>query len=191
MMRSLRTVTIMLAGALSLGVAACHPAVAVGGLSTPQRDWTTSFSEAQRAAQEGRLDRADQLLADYASRNPRTAEARETLYWRALWHLQGGAQGEGLATIGSSLDAYLAPGVPLLHRDEATAMRRLATQVESLTRIQTSLERTTAAAATSTAATKDKDQAAEIARLKDELAKATEELERIKKRLASPRPPVV
>ncbi|MDB4907545.1 MAG: hypothetical protein JWO05_2329 [Gemmatimonadetes bacterium] len=192
-MRAIRVAAVVVTVACSLSVSACHPAVGISTLSTPQRDWATSFSAAQRAASEGRLDRADQLLGDFAARNPRTSEAREALYWRALWHLQGETPAAGLATIGSMLDAYLAPGEPLLHRDEATALRRLATQVESLTRIQTSLERSSpapvAGAAGATGAKDSKDQSAEIARLKDDLAKANEELERIKKRLASPRPP--
>ena len=69
------------------------------------------------------------------------------------------------------------------HRTEAQTLRRVATALETA-------RSTTASTPSKTEVVKvdDKAQSEELARLRDELARANAELERIKRRLAQPKP---
>ena len=174
-------------------------------MSAPQREWKPTLEKAQTLAAAGEAFAADSILAAYAAAYPRTAGAREALYWRSLIQLQSGLVSEnGPAML---LSQYVsAPDVE--HRIEASTLRRVATRVDSLSRAASALTnkvqlsngevasantRAADAKADAKAATADvKDQDAELRRLRGELAAAKEELERIKKRLAEPpkKPPV-
>ena len=163
-------------------------------------DWPSLLGRSQQAALERRHSDADQLLADFAQRYPDTPEARETLYWRALYRMDPNNRDAAISTALVSLDAYLRSDASIAHRVEAETLQRLGRTVESLNRAVGSMagltitSATPASSATPAAnpdrsATELRARDAEIQRLKDELAKANDELERIKRRLTAPSKP--
>ncbi len=161
--------------------AACAP---VNRLRTPSyvTEWPIAVRRATLAADSGNYAGAERILADYVTKNPRTREARETLFWQAMFKLDpgntsAGSLPEGLAT----LDKYLADTSTVAYRAEATILKRLAVTTQVLqAKVMTPPVKDTAAVKTGT------ERDAEIAALRAELAKTTAELERIKKRLANP-----
>ena len=167
--------------ALSLASAGC--------LSRPrflqpeaQRSWPATYLSAQGAADRGAYDDADKVLADFAKSHPNTAQAAEAGYWRAVYKLDPANKGASTRDAISALDAYLAsPSID--HRGEATTLRRIAAQLLSLDRaLAQKPDESSAAAATA----KSRDE--EVQKLRDELQATKDELDRIKRRLAAPKP---
>lgn len=162
-----------------LGTAACAP---INRLRTPSyvTDWPIAVHRAALAADSGNYAGAERILAAYVAENPRTREARETLFWRAMFKLDpgnttSGSLAEGLAL----LDKYMADTATVAYRAEATILKRLAVTTQVLqAKAMTPPVRDTAG----TKAGSD----AEVAALRAELAKTSAELDRIKKRLANP-----
>jgi hypothetical protein len=117
----------------------------------------------------------------------------DSLYWKAVLNLDASNKQGTTDSALKYLDGYLAGDTTQRHRLEALVLRRLARDAMQLARVEAALQqaRSTEPARSSTDATPKRDEEAvkEIQRLKDELAKANEELERIRKRLASPKPP--
>ncbi|MEP7002337.1 MAG: hypothetical protein ABI969_17745 [bacterium] len=151
-------------------------------VSARSTEWTSSLARASDEAAEGRYATADKLLADFTVRFAATPEAAESMYWRALYKLDpsnaSGASRDAVVL----LDGYLASGAAA-HRAEAQTLKRVAYALD------------TRPAAPSIVGPKvdmvkidDKARDDEVQRLKDELAKAHADLERIKRRLAQPRP---
>jgi hypothetical protein len=174
-------------------------------------EWQVALASAQARAASGEFATADSILARYAMRHPGTHETLETTYWRALFKVDPSNTGTGSSTEAAmaSLDGYLHDPRPRDHILEAQTLRRTLGQIDALNRrAQAASDQATAANnaaanakaladntkenankadANANAVAADKD--AEIKRLKDELAKANAELDRIKKRLGSPPPP--
>lgn len=133
------------------------------------------------------------------SRLPWQREAQpnpdEALYYRALTFLDTTATAQSLDSAVYYLDRYLASSFRQDHAWEAVVLRRLVIESQELRRVQVALERDVSRSAgrrTETAGgevVRSDDSAREIQRLKDELAKANAELERIRKRLANPKEP--
>jgi hypothetical protein len=123
---------------------------------------------------------------------PRPSTA-DSVYSIALGFLVSGNRTE-LDSAAKYLDLYVA--MPRADRSaEAAIMRRLVRDAQQLGRVEAALNQaraqsTETKAEPRPAETKIKEDEAlkEIQRLKDELAKANEELERIRKRLANPKP---
>jgi hypothetical protein len=165
----------------------------------PQRQWKPTLERAQSLAESGQPAEADSLLASYAASYPDTPGAREALYWRSLIQLQSGLVSENGPAM--MLGEYLSSRAGD-HAIEAATLRRVAIRVDSLSRaanalttkvtvsngeVVTANTRAADAKADAKAAVADnKDQDAEIRKLRSDLAAAREELERIKKRLAEP-----
>jgi len=128
------------------------------------------------------------------SRGPKPNVAVEAQYTRALGHLDPANTASSIDTAIAFLDAYLAYAGYTERRTEATALRRLAGEARQLMRVQAALQEARASAgerarsSDTASAQADEDLVREIQRLRDELAKANAELERIKKRLATPKP---
>jgi cob(I)alamin adenosyltransferase len=132
-------------------------------------------------ARESRLANADKVLTDFATRFPNSPEAAEVPYWRAVYKLDptnAATTREALAL----LDGYLANTPNGLHRMEATTLRRIAGALDTRTAALS------AQMATPLPKTDERVHEEELARLRDELAKANAELTRIKSRLARPKP---
>lgn len=170
------TLSIVLAGA-ALGAPACvhrprflQPAA--------MREWPGAYLAAQAAADRGAYGDADKLLADFATAHPRTPEAAETGYWRAVYKLDPSNKDANTREAIAALDRYLATPDGT-HRGEATTLRHIAGQLLSLDR---ALNQKPDEAAAST-----RDE--EVRKLRDELQATKDELERIKRRLAAPKTP--
>jgi hypothetical protein len=129
----------------------------------------------------GHADSAEHTLADFAHRYPGSPEATEVPYWRAVIKLDP-ANAEASHEALALLQRYLAEAPAGLHRPEATTLVRLQQALEA---------RAALASAQPPAATVRPDDRAreeEMQRLRDELARANAELDRIKRRLARPKP---
>ena len=164
--------------------------------------WPASLGLAQQRAGDGRLDAADSALAEYAAHHPGSPEALETAYWRALYKMDPSNPRASLPSALASLDAYLGDSRPRQHVAEATVLRRVAGELDGLGKqaaaavAQAKDANANAANAANAKAQADAKTVAEapvtadeIKRLKDELAKANAELDRIRKRLSQPPPP--
>lgn len=134
--------------------------------SAPQvaRQWTTTLDAALAASGDGRYGDADKTIAEFESAHAGTSLAAEALYWRALLALHPANRTASARDAVALLDRYLDTSAPARKR-EAQALKRIATQLRSATSDTT-----------------------EAVKLRAELAKAQEELELIRKRLAQPRP---
>lgn len=117
----------------------------------------------------------------------------DSLYWKALLHLDALNQKGSTDSAIKYLDGYLARDTTQKHRLEALVLRRLARDAMQLARVEAALQQAKstepAKSGDAPAPRRDEEMVKEIQRLKDELAKANAELERIKKRLATPKPP--
>ena len=127
-----------------------------------------------------------------------TNEGIEAVYWRAVRQLDTASTAAGLEASRELLDAYLTSPHDRDHVLEATVLRRLAMASVQLTRVEASLRTNPRPVDTARADSRraepaeprrDEEALKEIQRLKDELAKANAELERIRKRLANPKDP--
>ena len=173
----MRRLTVLTLGmALSLGAAGCvhKPAFM---RPAAERDWPAAYLAAQGAADHGAYGDADKTLADFASSHPGSAQALESGYWRAVYKLDPANKDASTKDAIAGLDKYLA--IPDgTHRGEATTLRRIAVQLQSLDRALN------APKVDEAAATRDE----EVKKLRDELQATKDELERIKRRLAAPKP---
>jgi len=149
---------------------------------------TLLLAEAEVAA--GRFGVADRMLADFAERRANTPEAAETALWRALFRLDPANLTAGPQDALVLLDGYLNGPVTVAHPSAATALRRVAVQLDRPVVTSENAAGVSAVRADvkpeSKADEKARDE--EIHRLKEELSKANAELERIKRRLAQPNP---
>lgn len=122
---------------------------------------------------------------------PEQPAPSDSLYWKAVTHLDAANQRASSDSALRFLDLYLANGTQQAHRLEALTLRRLARDAMQLARVEAALQARSAEPPRSNGEPSRRDEEAlkEVQRLKDELAKANEELERIRKRLAAPKPP--
>ena len=147
------------------------------------------LAQARQEAAAGQYTDADRLLAEYSVRYPGSPQALETTYWRALIQLDPANQNGSVTTGLADLDQYLAGSQTVTHYDEASTLRRIAAQLQSATRLATTTVTTQTTQTHTVATPDDKARDAEIQRLKDALAKANDELDRIKRRLTTPTRP--
>ena len=172
------------AGLCCLTTVSCLPLARVN--QTEGLSWPATLASSQQAAAGGRYREADSLLAVYATQNPATREARETDYWRGLFKLDPSNRDGSLEAGVAWLDRYITVGASAPHYDEALTLRRIANQLSTLSRLASASSATQTSQRTVVVEDKSKDE--EVQRLKAELAKANDELERIKKRLVAPKP---
>ncbi len=163
--------------AASVLLTACHSASPATVPSQASRaDWTAYQLQVAQETGAGRYGVADKLLAEFATKYPASPEAVDAMYWRALYKLDPANQTGSPHDAAALLDGYLAtPNAP--RRTEAALLRRVAAALE--------VRQAAAAVPPKT----DQATTDELTRLKDELAKANAELERIKRRLAQPTKP--
>lgn len=139
----------------------------------------------------------------WAGGRPRPSPVEE-LYARALAHLDTTTKAASLDSAIYYLDRYLVSAHRQDHAHEAILLRRLAGEARELHRVEALLQQVRVEserrgeARSGDARSGEAEQRRpgegdaslrEIQRLKDELAKANAELERIRKRLANPREP--
>jgi hypothetical protein len=147
-------------------------------------EWSATLAQARQEALDTRFGVADHLLSDFATRHAGTMEALDAGYYRALFKLDPANATGTVRDAEALLDAYLAVAGPLPMRADATTLRHIATTLERSSTVATSSA--TAGGSSAAAPTPARDE--ELQRLRDDLAKANAELERIKRRLAQPKP---
>ena len=176
---------LLTAGCAQLRAANASPAPMEGKLST-------SLQQAEREVVSSRFGVADRVLVDFAESHPNTPEAVETAYWRALFMLDPANETASRRDAVAMLDSYLNAPIAVMHRGSATTLRRIAAALDRPAPVAAANPPSAAPAprAEPKADTKaeDKSRDEEVQRLKEELAKANAELERIKKRVAQPNP---
>lgn len=145
---------------------------------------TTTIAQAAQEAVEGRYGVADRILSDYAARYPATSEAADAMYWRALYRLDPANPNASAHEAALLLDSYIATKTGT-HRMDAPALRRLAGALETRAIVAANSPVTPRSEPLKP---EDRSKDEELQRVKDELAKANAELERIKRRLAQPKP---
>jgi hypothetical protein len=158
------------------------------GSSAPEppapRAWPVLRARAGAEVAAGRYGIADRMLADFTSQFPGTAEGADATFWRALYRVDPSNQTASARGAIAVVDSALAMPLDSARRANLLALRRIAIAVERVDSRGTG----ETIAAGDTAKGDEKSQSDEIQRLKSELAKANAELERIKKRVAQPKP---
>ncbi len=142
------------------------------------------LASASQEAHANRFVGAEQLLAEFAARHPASPEAVESLYWRGIFRLDPSNPAASAREAGALFESYLGRTTGA-HRTEASMLRRLASSMEARA---AAIASTPAPAPTPTPSSADRAKDEEMQRLREELAKANAELERIRRRLAQPRP---
>ena len=148
---------------------------------TAASEWAMVYTRATAEARESRITAAEKALADFAQQYPGSPEAAEVPYWRAVLKLDP-ANPAGIRESIALLETYLSTVPTGVHRVEAETLRRLGLALE---------QRNAALAAIPPAVVPrpdDKAREEELQRLRDELAAANAELDRIRRRVSRPRP---
>ena len=147
---------------------------------TAASEWPVVHARVITDAREARLPAAERALTDFAQRFRGSPEAAEVPYWRALLRLDP-ANPAALRESVALLEAYLANTPDGIHRIEASALHRLGVVVEQRNATLAAIPSATVARP------EDKARDEEIQQLREDLAKANAELDRIRRRLARPR----
>ena len=175
----------------------------------PTREWPATLQVAKEAARSGQYAQADSALARFEARHADTYEGREAAYWRALLLVDPAYAAASSSEAIRALNAYFTGRPTVDSYDEATILRRVMQRIDSLTRSLAQADRliaeaqeaatapspsaqqpaTPAPAAPSAATARaNRNLVEEVRRLRDELAKSNQELERVRKRLSEQRP---
>lgn len=152
-------------------------------------EWTVVLDQAGQEVQAGRYASADQLLLGFQQHYPSAPQSGDASFFRALYKLDPANTTASSHDASVLLDAALSAPAPATRRADALALRRIAAALEAKPSVVTVVvpgKETPAASSRADAASKEKDE--EIARLKEDVAKANAELERIRRRLATPKP---
>jgi hypothetical protein len=134
---------------------------------------------AEKRVDAGDYSGADRILSDFALKARGTQEGIEVAYWRALYMVDPKNGTASMAEGVRALDIYLSTDGAKQYRAQALVLKRTAQTVLSLRTAQA----TARVLGRDTVYVTRED---EILALKDQLAKANAELDRIKKRLANP-----
>ncbi len=165
--------------AFALFAAACQPAAPPAAAPAPAPGYAAALVAAERRVDAGDYAGADRILADFALRARGTEDGVEVAFWRALYMVDPSNHtasiGEGIR----ALEIYLASSAAKRYRAQARVLRRTAQSVQALRLAQANPR---VVGRDTVFVTREE----EIAALRDQLAKANAELERIRKRLANP-----
>jgi hypothetical protein len=142
--------------------------------------WPAVLAATRAAADSGAYAEADSALRTFSEQFVGTPESAESVYWRALLLLDPQNPKSSTSAAAAALDAYLAGGQAQHRFGQVTVLRRAVGLVDSL--------RIAATPKPPAPVQRDTLLDQELERLRAELAVAKTELERIKRRLATPRP---
>lgn len=174
----------------------------------PARAWPATLAFAQRSAASGNYVGADSSLTAFAARYPTSPQTAESDYWRALFSLDPRNARQSPADAIAAIDSYFAAPAPRPHDAEASVLARTAADLMVLRRATVEAASvadsartladsvlTVADSAQMAHSLRDRYVNAEVRRLRDSLdkvlvalAETNQELDRIKKRLAAPKP---
>ena len=163
--------------ALAHGAASREPSASVA--------YPSLKAEAAVDVQAGRYGVADRLLADFTSQFPRTPEAADASYWRVLYRMDPANQVASAGDATALVDSALAMPLDSAQRADFLALRRISAALQRLAILAANA---VPATGDSLSRAEEKPSSDEVQRLRSELAKANAELERIKKRVAQPKP---
>lgn len=164
--------------AISLLALACSSAPAPS-TPAPLNGFETALLAAERRVDAGDYSGADRILSDFSLKAKGSQEAVEVAFFRALYMVDPNNREASMAEGVRALDIYLNTEGAKRYRSEALVLKRTAQTVLAL-RVSQQAPRVVGR---DTVFVTRED---EIAALKDQLAKANAELERIKRRLANP-----
>lgn len=163
---------------IAIVVAGCGGARAPAA-PTPAVAFAATIEQARQRVEAGDYPAADRILSDYALRHQGTQEAREISFWRAMYIVDPANRTASVAQGIRAIDIYLASDGAIWYRPQAEVLRRTALVLQSVR--QTAVPKQVNGRDTVYISREE-----ETAALRDQLAKANAELERIKKRLANP-----
>jgi hypothetical protein len=145
----------------------------------PEVVFQNAVQSASRRVEAGDYSGADRILSEFALSQKVTPEGNEIAFWRALYMVDPSNKNASVAEGLRAMDIYLANPASKMYRAQGQAIKRVAQLTQSLRAQQAQ----TKVVGRDTVYVTRED---EIAGLKEQLAKANAELERIKKRLANP-----
>jgi hypothetical protein len=128
------------------------------------------------------------MLADFAAQYPGTPQALAATVRRALYKADPANQTASAREATILLDSTLAMPLDSAARADARAMRRITMSLERAASVSTGGGSSAASSDSAMRSDDAKSNSDEVQRLRAELAKANAELERIKKRVAQPKP---
>jgi hypothetical protein len=138
-----------------------------------------TLAAVQTAVDSGRFAVADSILAAFERVEPDSPDASESAFWRAMLRADPRNPEFAPADARRGIEAYLATPNPR-RRTEASVMLRMLALSDSLRAAQ--------AAQRSAADARDRARDEEMQKLRDDLQRTQAELDRIKRRLGSPKP---
>ena len=163
--------------AVSLLLAACRPGPVATAPAAPNDAFVAALQAADRRVEAGDYSGADRILSDFVLKAKGTQEATEVAFFRALYMVDPNNRTASMAEGVRALDIYLNTEGATQYRSEAHVLKRTA---QSVLALRASQQAPRVSGRDTVFVTRED----EIAALKDQLAKANAELERIKKRLS-------
>jgi hypothetical protein len=150
--------------------------------------WARTSAVAASEVGAGSYAAADRALADFAVRYPHTPQAISATLRRAVYMADPANQVASAREATALLDSTLAQPLDSASRSDARTLRRITSTLQRAATLSAGGTANASTLDSSTRTVDSKDNSDEIQRLRNELAKANAELERIKKRVAQPKP---
>ncbi|HUR91364.1 MAG TPA: hypothetical protein VMY38_01705 [Gemmatimonadaceae bacterium] len=169
--------------ALFCGACAVATRESAPGAPTPEA-WGAVLNTADMFANAGRHAAADSALLAFARANPGTRAAEEVAFWRALYKLDPRSSASTRAEGRTMMESYAASSTTSWYKGQANVLRFLAREIADAE--QSGSDSTIVAGDTTSGGLAARDRVIRTQRA--EIARLNAELERIKRRLASPTP---
>lgn len=181
-MRNARTILVF---TIALFCGACATAArAPAPVAPTPASWGAVLNTADMLASAGRHAAADSALLAFAAAHPGTRAAEEVTFWRALYKLDPRSEASTRAEGRMMMESYAASATTSWYKGQANVLRFLARDISDAEQPAPDSSIVEGDTTSTGIAARDRvirTQRAEIARL-------SAELERIKRRLASPTP---
>lgn len=174
---------LVIAAALFFGACATATREAAPGAPTPEV-WGAVLNTADQLANAGRHAAADSALLAFARSHPGTRAAEEVAFWRALYKLDPRSSASTRAEGRTMMESYAASPTTSWYKGQANVLRFLARDLADAE--QSAADSTIVAGDTSSTGIEARERVIRAQRA--EIARLNAELERIKRRLASPTP---
>lgn len=189
--RGLLALVPALVPALMLSACALTRASSSPARPSAREAWPGASVVAAEQVAAARYAAADRWLADFVAQYPGTREAASATVRRALYMADPANQTSTAHVATVLLDSALATSLDSASRADMRAVRRITLALERTAAVAGGANPGSAANPGTDVSARPEDAKArddEVQRLKNELAKANAELERIKKRVAQPKP---
>ncbi|HEX6598645.1 MAG TPA: hypothetical protein VF034_04935 [Gemmatimonadaceae bacterium] len=150
--------------------------------------WAQASAMAASQVGAGSYAAADRALSDFAARYPHTPQALSATLRRAVYMADPANQMATVREATALLDSTLAQPLDSASRSDARTLRRITSALQRAASLSAGGAANVSTPDSSARAVDSRSNSEEIQRLRNELAKANAELERIKKRVAQPKP---